>query len=102
MIQHTGEVFCGRYRRFNPHRSFKALAVFDQRSNEGNENGSIDPNDGVFRRLQFWRDENHNGVSEFEELIPFPNTRIESIDLDYKPSKKVDQYGQPVSLSGQR
>jgi hypothetical protein len=39
-----------------------------------------------------WQDLNHNGVSESTELIPLA-TVIRAIDLDYKESRRTDQYG---------
>jgi hypothetical protein len=36
---------------------------------------------------------NHNGVSEAGELRTLADLGLKSIDLDYKESKKTDQYG---------
>lgn len=67
---------------------FLALAVFD-----GNADGVIDGRDSVFASLRLWRDENHDGVSQVGELYPLPSLDVARIHLDYKESKRADQYG---------
>src|ERR1700752_245156 len=71
---------------------FIALAEYDKPVNGGNENGKIDRGDAIFNRLRLWQDLNHNGVSESTELIPLARV-IRAIDLDYKESRRTDQYG---------
>ena len=72
---------------------FKALGVFDQPGEGGNGDGWIDQKDAVFLQLLLWRDVNHNGISEPEELIMLPQAGITAISLDYKDSKWTDVYG---------
>ncbi len=47
---------------------FRALAIFDEAENGGNDNGQIEERDGVSPSLKLWRDANHNGISEAGEL----------------------------------
>ena len=56
-------------------------------------NGKIDAQDSVFSELRLWQDVNHNGYSEACELKPFGAFGITGIDLDYKESKKTDEFG---------
>ncbi len=72
---------------------FLALAVYDTIEKGGNGNGVIDSEDPIYTELQLWRDRNHNGVSEPDELFSLDASGIVSISLDYKLSKKVDEYG---------
>ncbi len=72
---------------------FRALAVWDDSLNGGNEDGVIDVNDEIFTALLIWVDANHNGISESEELSSLEDVGIESLELDYRRSRRVDKFG---------
>src|ERR1043165_1403496 len=71
---------------------FLALAEYDKPANGGNGDGRIDRRDALFSALQLWQDANHNGVCELNELRPLSDV-LSAIDLAYKESRRVDQYG---------
>jgi hypothetical protein len=72
---------------------FIALAVFDRPRHGGNGDGFIDRQDGVYDSLRLWQDKNHNAVSESEELHRLADLGVTSISLDYRSSRRVDQFG---------
>ena len=72
---------------------YSALAVFDVPENGSNGNGVIDAGDEVFTKLRVWIDQNHNGISEPNELHTLDELSITGIDLKYVESPTTDQFG---------
>jgi hypothetical protein len=80
---------------------FEALAYLESPSyGPSVPDGQIDGHDTAFRRLLLWRDLNHNGISEPEEIQPLSGSGAMAISTEYKDKKRVDRFGNEFRQKG--
>lgn len=72
---------------------FLALAIYDEELNGGNEDRVINAEDAIFNRLRLWTDNDHDGISQQEELRTLTSAGLVAISLDYRESKRADKFG---------
>lgn len=53
----------------------------------------IDRRDASFARLRLWRDANHNGISEPDELRPLEGAGVTALETEYRTVGRRDRYG---------
>jgi hypothetical protein len=67
---------------------FEALKEFD-----ANRDGVINASDPIWGDLMLWRDLNHDGVSQRDEIQPIASSRVAAISLDYHWTGRQDSHG---------
>ena len=72
---------------------FRALALYDWPERGGNGDRVLDGRDAVYASLRLWRDMNHNGISEANELQTLAELHVAAISLEYREARRRDQYG---------
>jgi len=76
-----------------PRNGFLALGLFDLSENGGNGDQRISKQDKIYDSLLLWQDYNHDGMSQPEEIKSLSDSPIKAISLDYRHSRRVDQFG---------
>jgi hypothetical protein len=82
----------------NGFEALKFLELPDYGRNLPDE--TLDANDASFSRLLLWRDANHNGISEPDELVPARAAGVVAIPTDYKAKRRVDRFGNQFRQRG--
>jgi hypothetical protein len=82
----------------NGFEALKFLELPDYGVNRPDE--VLDVNDAAFGRLLLWRDANHNGISEVEELQSAAAAGVVSVGTEYTNKKRRDRYGNEFRQRG--
>jgi hypothetical protein len=83
-----------------PTNGFRALAVFDQTSKGGNNDGKLDEKDSIWSLLRIWVDTCQNANSQCGKIYTLDELGITSISLKYVSSDRTDQYGNKMKYEG--
>jgi hypothetical protein len=80
--------------RVTASNGFEALKFLESPAyGSSQRNELIDARDAAFSRLLLWTDANHNGISEPDELKSVASAGLQTINTDYRESRKHDRYG---------
>jgi hypothetical protein len=80
---------------------FEALKFLESPSyGDSRADRLIDRADAPFERLWLWRDANHNGISEPDELRMLTSAGVIGISTDYKEQRRRDRYGNQFRQRG--
>lgn len=69
---------------------FDALAVYDRPELGGDGDGLITHLDLIWGQLRVWLDENHDGVSQQQEISPLASWHVVAIELSYEERNEYD------------
>lgn len=72
---------------------FAALAAYDDITQGGNNDGTIDAKDAVWNRLRLWIDTNHDGVCDPGETGPIHAYGVHEIDVTAIAMNVIDDSG---------
>lgn len=91
-IDGVSELFGGVDQGTGEVNGFDLLAHYDVNGPMNSPDGFIDEFDDFWKFFLLWRDINHNGVSEPQELFPLSNY-VTWINLNYKETERLDREG---------
>jgi hypothetical protein len=62
--------------------------------------GRIDANDADYARLRLWLDDNHDGISQANELVPLADAGISALFTAYEETPRMDHHGNLYKFEG--
>ncbi|HEY8539577.1 MAG TPA: hypothetical protein VIL28_11975 [Steroidobacteraceae bacterium] len=87
--------------RQRANHGFDALASLEDESyGPSVKDGTIDASDAAYHKLLLWKDANHDGISQANEIRKASAAGLIAIESRYRESRRTDEFGNEFRLRG--
>lgn len=100
-IDDGSELFGTATRKRDGRRAVNGFdALVDLDGGPGVSDGRIDSNDPWYTLLRVWFDDNHDGVSQANELVPLADAGVSALFTAYQETPRMDRHGNLYKYEG--